>query len=172
MLRAADSAIRAVRPGASFAEVQKQCFETICEGLLEIGVLKGSLAELVEKKLYRYFMPHSLGHFLGLYVHDVGPVQDKEGRLTPQSVTQLPELKEGMVTTIEPGIYFIDSLLQKALDSPETSAHVVAERLQQFRGVGGVRIEDDVLVTGSGARVLTSGARKVAEIEAAMLSRG
>lgn len=168
VLQAADSAIGQVRPGASFAEVQRQSFEAICAGLLELGVLRGSPAELLEKKLYRYFMPHSLGHYLGLYVHDLGPATEKDGRWLPQSVTQLAGLKEGMVTTIEPGVYFIDALLRKALDSPEAAAHLVPEQLERFRSVGGVRIEDDVLVTREGARVLSSGPRSAEEIEAVM----
>jgi len=169
VLSAADAAIGQLRPGASFGAVQQRCFEAVCDGLLELGVLRGDRAALLEKKLYRYFMPHSLGHFLGLYVHDVGPVSAKDGRESSLPVTQVPRLKEGMVTTVEPGVYFIDSLLREALASPETAEHVSAERLSLFRGIGGVRIEDDVLVTAGGARVLSSGPRTAEEVQAAML---
>ncbi len=131
VLRAQEEAISAVRPGATYREVHEAGLRVLCDGLREMGVLKGTSSEIIETGAYQPFFMHRIGHWLGADVHDVGPYfRDGESiRLEP-----------GMVMTIEPGLYFS----QSNPAAPEWA-----------RGIG-VRIEDNVLVTRDGHRVLTS----------------
>ncbi|TDP01106.1 aminopeptidase P N-terminal domain-containing protein [Marinomonas balearica] len=117
---------------------------TLTEGLVELGLLEGSVDELIESKAYRDFYMHNTGHWLGLDVHDCGRYKvDGKSRL----------LEEGMVLTIEPGLYV------------SKDNHNVDEK---WRGIG-IRIEDDVLIQASGPYVLTHGlAKEIDEIEALM----
>lgn len=116
-------------------------------------------------------MPHSLGHFLGLNVHDVGPSSKSSAKDGPsvasKPLTQLEQMQENMVVTIEPGIYVIDSLFE----SNKLKEHLDLDLIRQFgKAVGGIRIEDDILIRrGQPAQVLTSRAiKEVDEIEEAM----
>lgn len=87
---------------------------TILEGLLGLGLLKGNLEEMKQKRVIWYFMPHSLGHYMGLYTHDLPGLKSKENDWVPMDKMYLRfkrKLEEGMVCTNEPGCYFIDRLL-------------------------------------------------------------
>jgi Xaa-Pro aminopeptidase len=142
VLAAQDAAIAAVRPGAAWIAPHEAAVEVLTDGLLRLGLLKGSLSKALKEQSYRRFYMHKTGHWLGLDVHDVGDYRiDGEYRL----------LEPGMVLTIEPGLYI----------APHSKA--VAAR---WKGIG-VRIEDDVVVTASGAEVLTADTPKaIDEIEA------
>ena len=133
-----------VRPGVTHDELKAHSVEMLTEGMVELGLLKGKPADLIKEEKYKQFYMHGLGHLLGIDVHDVGIYYyDKESRA----------LEPGVVMTIEPGIY----VAPDTKDIPE-----------QYLGIG-VRIEDDVLCTGNGPRVLTTGVPKDAdEIEALM----
>jgi len=120
-------AIAAVAPGVRTAEIHRRSVTTIVRGLQDLGVLSGSVESLIEQGAHERWFPHRTSHWLGLNTHDVGDYA-RQGQPRP--------LEEGMVLTIEPGLYF-----PAAEESP-------------FRGIG-IRIEDDVLVTASGAEVLT-----------------
>lgn len=148
VLRAQLAAIDAVRPGNDWNTPHERAVEIITEGLVELGVLKGDPARLVEREAYKRFFMHRTGHWIGLDVHDVGDYK-VDGRWR--------ELEPGMVMTVEPGIYI------------PPDARGVARKWQ---GIG-VRIEDDVAVTRQGPRVLSDGAPKtVAEIERLMAGSG
>lgn len=138
------AAIASVKPGAHWNTPHETVVNILTEGLLELGLLKGSKAECIEKEKYRQFFMHRTGHWLGMDVHDVGDYKvDSRWR----------ELEAGMVMTVEPGLYI-------APDDMTVDA--------KWRGIG-VRIEDDVLVTRSGSEVLTQAVVKnVADIEALM----
>ncbi|MEQ8955937.1 MAG: M24B family metallopeptidase, partial [Gammaproteobacteria bacterium] len=144
VLKAQEAAIAAVKPGAPWDAPHNASVKVITQGLVKLGLLKGKPAQLIKSGAYKEFYMHRVGHWLGLDVHDVGDYKiDDKWRL----------LEAGMVTTIEPGIYI----------SPNNKK--VPAR---WRGIG-VRIEDDVLVTRSGSRVLSKGIPKtVAEIESHM----
>ncbi|HXV60666.1 MAG TPA: aminopeptidase P N-terminal domain-containing protein [Vicinamibacteria bacterium] len=143
VLRAQKAAIRAVRPGRPWDAPHRAAINEIVRGLVGLGVLRGNRKSLIEKQRYRRWFMHGTSHWLGMDVHDVGGYQDVNGK--PRV------LKPGMVLTIEPGLYFA------ARDRSVPRA---------YRGIG-VRIEDDVLVTRTGSRVLTKDAPKeIAEIEA------
>lgn len=144
VLKAQEAAIKAVKPGAAWDAPHKASVRVITRGLVKLGLLRGKPADLIKSEAYRDFYMHRVGHWLGMDVHDVGDY--KIG-------ADWRRLQAGMVTTIEPGIYI----------APDNSR--VAKK---WRGIG-VRIEDDVLVTDSGARVLSTGIPKtVAEIESFM----
>jgi Xaa-Pro aminopeptidase len=137
-------AIKAVQPGTAWDEPHNVTVRIITKGLVSLGLLKGDVQELVNNGAYKEFYMHRVGHWLGLDVHDVGDYKiDDKWRL----------MEPGMVTTIEPGIYVSPD--NKKVD-------------KKWRGIG-IRIEDDVLVTRKGHKVLSAGAPKtIAEIEAFM----
>jgi Xaa-Pro aminopeptidase len=124
------SAVAAVRPGATIADVHDTATRILTEGLVSLGVLKGDVATLIEEKKHEAFYPHKTSHWLGLDVHDPGDyVREGSPRV----------LAPGMVLTVEPGLYF----------------RVGKGTPKRFAGLG-VRVEDDVLVTERGHEVLTS----------------
>ena len=141
------AALACARPGVAFAALHETVVEVLGEGLLRLGLLKGSLEKCIAGEHYRQFYRHKSGHWLGLDVHDVGDYRiDGQSRL----------LEPGMVLTIEPGLY---------VGADDTSVAA------KWRGIG-IRTEDDVLVTADGHRVLTEGlARSADEIEAFMAGR-
>lgn len=142
VLAAQEAAIAQVRPGVRRNVFHDTAVRTISQGLIEIGLLSGSVDENVERETYRDFYMHGTGHWLGLDVHDAGPYRDDNDEPLV--------LQPGMVTTVEPGIYVHRDL---ACD-------------ERFKGIG-VRIEDDILVTASGNENLTAEIpKRVDEIEA------
>lgn len=144
VLNAQLQAIKAIKPGAAWDEPHNVTVRIITEGLVSLGLLKGNVQELIAKDAYKVFYMHRAGHWLGIDVHDVGDYKiDDKWRL----------MEPGMVTTIEPGIYV-------APDNMDVD--------KKWRGIG-IRIEDDVLVTRTGHRILSEGAPKtVEEIESFM----
>lgn len=150
----------------SFHSIQQDVFGTIVDGLSDIGIIRGQRDELIENQVFKAFMPHSLGHYLGLYVHDVGPVEKKTGEGQPpiasSAITSKDRLlKTGMVLTVEPGIYFIDSLLS----SEKYLKYINLEMVNRFRQIGGIRIEDNVQITKYGHKNMTTAAKSIQEIE-------
>ncbi len=144
VLEAQEACIGMVRPGVSVEDLNTRAVELLTEGMVRLGLLAGEAAKLIEEKEYKKFFMHGIGHYLGMDVHDVG-LYKVDGRPRP--------LAPGVVITVEPGLYV------------GADAESVPDR---FRGVG-VRIEDDVLVTADGCRVLTDKVPKqIDEIEALM----
>jgi Xaa-Pro aminopeptidase len=132
------SCVDMVRPGTTHDELKAHSVEMLTEGMVRIGLLKGKPADLIKEEKYKQFYMHGLGHLLGIDVHDVGIYYyDKQSRA----------LEPGVVMTVEPGIY----VAPDTKDVPE-----------KFLGIG-VRIEDDVLCTNNGPRVLTTKVPKQAE---------
>jgi len=144
VLKSQEAAFAVIAPGKHWNHAHEATVQVITEGLVELGLLKGDVAELIETEAYRAFYMHRAGHWLGMDVHDVG--EYKVGG-------QWRVLEPGMALTVEPGIYI-------AADNQNVA--------KKWRGIG-VRIEDDVVVTKQGCEILTSGVPKtVAEIEALM----
>lgn len=143
VLAAQLAAIKSIKPGARWTKAQEIIVNIITEGLRDLGILKGGLNDLIAKRAYLPFYMHRSGHWLGLDVHDVGQYKDGD---------QWRKLEANMVLTVEPGIYI------------NASAKVD----KRWHNIG-IRIEDDVLVTNSGCRVLSEKLpRQVSEIEALM----
>jgi Xaa-Pro dipeptidase len=161
-----------LRPGVQWEELHRKADRVCVKHLLEAGILhKANLDELVRLHLGGLFFPHGLGHLIGLDVHDVGGY--------PEGVERIPEpglrylrmrrpLEENMVVTVEPGCYFIDAILEPALANPELAPYINREVLDRFRPVGGVRIEDCVLITADGFENLTSVPKEISDIQALM----
>jgi len=170
---AANQAVmQAAKPGVSWQNMHLLSERVMLTCLSEGGLLKGSIDDMMDARLGAVFMPHGLGHLMGCDVHDVGgylstcpPRSDKPGL---KSLRTARTLLENMVLTVEPGCYFVDLLLDKALADPVQSRYLVADVIQRFRGFGGVRIEDDVLITEHGCENLTRVKRTVEEIAAHM----
>lgn len=168
VLHSSRAVMKAVKPGVSWPDMHRLADRVHLEELTKIGILKGNVDDMVKVHLGAIFMPHGLGHFLGIDVHDVGGYPEGVERSTEPGLKSLRTgriLQEGMVLTIEPGIYFIDHLLDQALADPAQSCFINSEALQRFRGFGGVRIEDDIAVTANGMELLTCVPRTVEEIE-------
>ncbi|HEY6243990.1 MAG TPA: Xaa-Pro aminopeptidase [Pyrinomonadaceae bacterium] len=146
VLKAQMACVEMVRPGTTHDQLKQRSIEILTEGMVELGLLQGKPEELIKDKKYEKFYMHGLGHMLGIDVHDVGRYYfGQESRA----------LEPGVVMTVEPGIYV-------APDSTDVP--------QQYLGIG-VRIEDDVVCTTNGPRVLTSKVPKAPEeIEALMAS--
>ena len=134
-------ACKEIRPGNPWNKVHNKSIEVITEGLIDLGILKGNLDDLIKNEAYSKYYMHRIGHWLGMDVHDVGNY--KKGG-------EWRDLEPGMVLTVEPGIYFLDSL-----EGVE----------KKWLGIG-IRIEDDLLVTDEGFEILTTSApREISDIE-------
>ncbi len=145
------SAVAMVKPGITLDEIHDHCVRSLTQGMVDLGLLAGTVEERIEDKTFRRYYMHGTSHWLGLDVHDVG-AYTREGKPRP--------LAPGMVITVEPGLYIAP--LGGHLDDQDIPT--------QLRGIG-VRIEDDVLVTESGHEVLTTACPKeIDEIEAACRS--
>jgi Xaa-Pro aminopeptidase len=140
VLESQRASIESIRPGVTLTELNDRAGRVLVEGLVHLGLLHCSVEEALEKKRHKEFFPHSLGHFLGLDVHDVGRYRIKN--------VERP-LQEGMCLTIEPGLYV-----------PPNCADVDS----RWHGIG-IRIEDNLLVTASGCRNFTRCAKSVADLE-------
>jgi Xaa-Pro dipeptidase len=140
----------AVRIGLPYEELHDESHRQVAQILREVGISKLPVDELVKRGITRAFYPHGLGHSLGLQCHDVGCAL-RPPRADNPFLRNTTVITEGQVFTIEPGIYFIDSLLEPLGKSPDIDWKLV-DALAAF---GGVRIEDDVQVLARGVRNLT-----------------
>ena len=135
VLAAQKQAISVIAPGVEFGEVHKTARDVLIQGLLDLGVLEGEMDDIIEEQEYAPYYMHGTSHWLGLDVHDAGVYKDGEDSLL---------LQEGMVFTVEPGLYFGS----QAEDAPD-----------HLKGIG-IRIEDDILVTADGHRVMSAAVPK------------
>ena len=142
---------RRVKPGIPYQQLHNEAHELLAPVLRDLGISKASDAELVEKGITRKFLPHGLGHSLGLQTHDVGCADVRPEARNP-FLRNTSIVEEEQVFTIEPGCYFIEPLLASLRSEGAPIDWKVVERLKRF---GGVRIEDDLVVTKDGAVNLT-----------------
>lgn len=170
VLQVQEQAIHSAKPGAEYRDLHMSACRQMAAGLLDLGILRGSPDELVERDAHALFFPHGLGHMLGLSTHDAGGClagrapSDRFGLKWLRA--DLP-LQPGYVVTIEPGVYFINALLDDPERREQFADCVDWDRVDGLRDFGGIRIEDDVLITPDGADVLTKDIPKsIAEIEA------
>ncbi|HSV88205.1 MAG TPA: aminopeptidase P family protein [Bacteroidales bacterium] len=179
VLQANQKAIEAIKPGVPFKSIHMLAINLIGEGLKKIGLMKGNIADAAEKAATALFMPHGLGHMIGLDVHDMEDLGEnfvgyddevKRSELFGTAYLRLgKKLKPGFVVTVEPGIYFIPALIEKWENEGKFKDYINYQKVREYIGFGGIRIEDDVLVTENGYRVPGQTIPKtVAEIEAYM----
>lgn len=165
VLKTQKACIKMVKPGVSFLEIHKYSGKMIVEGLIALGIIKDiDREEIYKNDIHRIFYPHGVGHLLGLDVHDVGAKKHRRAKNLRSSIT----LKPGMVVTIEPGIYFIDAYFDSPKKRKEYKKYINWKKADAYRSVGGIRIEDDVLVTKTGHRNFTKVPKEIKQIEKIM----
>lgn len=152
------------KPGSTYLSVHLAAAEVIASGLKALGLMKGDVKEAVANGAHALFMPHGLGHMLGLDVHDMEDLgqiyvgYDDETRPVNQFGTAYlrmgRKLEPGFVITNEPGIYFIPALIEKWKAEQINTDFINFDRLESYLNFGGIRLEDDILVTQSGSEIL------------------
>jgi Xaa-Pro aminopeptidase len=176
VLNAQEQAIKAIQPGVEFRNIHRLACTALASGLKDLGLMKGDVDEAVNAGAHTLFFQCGLGHMLGLDVHDMeGLGEDYVGytdiiRRNPafgwRSLRLAKELEAGFVITVEPGIYFIPELINRWKAENKNSQYINYDMVKKYEDFGGVRIEDDVLVTENGNRVLGKKIPKtIAEVE-------
>lgn len=169
VLRAQTAALGLCRPGLEYREVHRAACLALATGLVDLGLLRGDPTELVVRGAHALFFPHGIGHLLGLDVHDMEDLGDRAGyapgrERSPQyglNHLRLDRMLEpGMAVTVEPGFYWIPQLLESAERTAPFKDCLNLERADAYREVSGIRIEDEVLITETGCRVLSAGLPK------------
>lgn len=166
-----EACIAEARPGVAMEDLHLKAARLLLEGFLNLGLIRGEVDELMEANIFALFFPHGLGHFLGLDTHDVGGYPKGVERIDRPGLRYLRArrvLEPGMVITIEPGIYFIPALLEPAFENPEQSGFLNVESLKTYLDFGGIRIEDNLIITDDGHENLTDVPKSRADIEAWM----
>jgi Xaa-Pro dipeptidase len=151
--------IEAVRAGLDYRELHLQAHREIALILESFDIINVPADDAVASGLSSVFYPHGLGHFIGLQTHDVSGLTDNEGRAIARPeghpfLRLTRKLEAGNVLTIEPGLYFIEPLLQQWKQDGDASA-VNWDRVEALKPYGGIRIEDNVVVTETGSDNLT-----------------
>jgi len=152
------------KPGVTYLSVHLAVAEVIASGLKELGLMKGDVKEAVKNGAHAMFFPHGLGHMLGLDVHDMEDLgqiyvgYDEETRPVNQFGTAYlrlgKKLQPGYVITNEPGIYFIPALIDKWKNEKINSDFINFDKVNEYRDFGGIRLEDDILVTETGSKII------------------
>ena len=182
VLAALNAVERAMKPGVSWPAMQDLAYRTILTALKAGGVVTGNLEDMMAANVGAIFMPHGLGHLIGLVTHDVGGYPKgttRDTRFGHKSLRCARNLEAGMTITVEPGCYFIPALLEPALAeaagntgvtgvvAPGAGAFIVADVARRMVStVGGVRLEDNVAVSADGIEVFTKVPRAVEDVEA------
>ncbi|GAC1541471.1 MAG: aminopeptidase P family protein [Polyangiales bacterium] len=182
VLAAQRKAISMVHAGTRYRAIHTEAGRTIIAGLVDLGVLKGSVDGLLERGAYTLFFPHGVGHLIGLDVHDMEDLGDRAGYARGR--TRSPrfgdaylrldrDLVAGMAVTIEPGIYLVPAILDDPARTAPFAGDLDRTALARFADVRGIRLEDDVLCTGGEPEVLTRAIPiEIGEVEAAMRKPG
>ena len=180
VLAAHDHVADIVKPHMMYSEIHNAAYMTLAEGLVALGLLKGTAADAVASGAMTMLMPHGLGHGLGMDVHDCeamgersfdfSTIADRAAKSGTCIYRAAWRIEPGTVMTDEPGLYFIPALIDKCRAEGLYKGIVDYDALEAYRDFGGIRIEDDILVTEEGSRML--GDRKipitVEELEAAV----
>ncbi|HVS96690.1 MAG TPA: aminopeptidase P family protein [Puia sp.] len=177
VLASQQAAIQALRPGVLFRDVHALAAQKLVEGLKAAGVMKGDPAAAVEAGAHTMVFQCGLGHMMGLDVHDMEDLGEEYVGYTDtlkkskefgwKSLRLARALEPGFVVTIEPGLYFIPELMDQYRAEKKFMDFINYDKLEAFRGFGGVRIEEDLLITETGSRLLGKPLAKTAdEIEA------
>ncbi len=177
VLEAQNRAIEAAQPGAEFRNVHRLASEVLVTGLKDLGLVRGDAAEAVEAGVHTLFFQCGLGHMMGLDVHDMEALGEDYVGYT-DTIKRNPEfgwrslrlakaLEPGYVITVEPGIYFIPELIDRWKAEQKNAQYINYDAVEKYRDFGGIRIEDDVLITEQGPRVLGKPIpRTIEEVEA------
>lgn len=164
VLAANTRAFELAKPGMLYKDVHFAAVKVILEGLKSLGIVKGDVDEAVDKGVHALFMPHGLGHMMGLDVHDMEDIGEKyvgydleterSAQLGVSNLRMARRLQAGMVMTDEPGIYFIPAYIAKWKAEGTNREFINFDKLEPYMDFGGIRIEDDLLITETGNRML------------------
>jgi Xaa-Pro aminopeptidase len=163
VLRMQLGTIGMIKPGISYREVHRGACRILAEGLRAMGLMQGNPSDAVDAGAHALFFPHGIGHMLGLDVHDMEDLGDivgyihkekRSGQFGLNFLRLSRPLETGFVLTVEPGIYFIPALIERWQAERLHMEFLNYDEINAFRSFGGIRIEDNVLVTSTGARVL------------------
>jgi len=164
VLNTNNAAIEAIKPGIEYREIHNLAATIVAEGLKNLGLMKGDTKEAVAAGAHALFFPHGLGHMMGLDVHDMEDLgenfvgYDNKVKRSEQFGTAYlrlaRKLQTGFVLTVEPGIYFIPALIDKWQEERINSNFINFDKVNQYRNFGGIRLEDDIIVTETGNRIL------------------
>ena len=172
VLSAQEAGIQAVAPDATNLEVHLAAARATVVGLKDIGLMKGDPDEAVAAGAHALFLPHGIGHQIGMDVHDMEDLGDAVGYDPGVARSEqfglgflrlAKKLKPGFALTIEPGVYFIPALIERWKADGTCAEFIAYERLASYRSFGGIRIEDDILVTEEGRRVMGTPIPKTAD---------
>ncbi|HEY9114117.1 MAG TPA: M24 family metallopeptidase, partial [Bacteroidales bacterium] len=172
-------AIEAIKPGIQYREIHFLAARVIIEGLKKAGIMKGNVEDALKAEAHTLFMPHGLGHMMGMDVHDLEGLGEnfvgydehttRSKNFGTAYLRLAKKLKPGFVLTVEPGIYFIPALIDQFRSEGKFTDFVNYDKLETYKDFGGIRIEDDVLVTENGYRVLGKPIPKtIADVEKTM----
>lgn len=159
VLSAQQRAIAQCRPGREWKDIHLSCAVAMTEGLISLGIMRGNAQDLVDREAHALFFPHGIGHMVGLGVRDASglyPGRVRDPRPSLRTLRMDLPLEEHYVVTIEPGLYFIPPLLDDRMRRARFAECVNWEGVDRVKHLGGVRIEDDVLVTSDAPVVLTA----------------
>jgi Xaa-Pro aminopeptidase len=180
VLAAQRAAIEAASPRKTNRELHLIAARTIASGLKDVGLMRGDVDEAVAAGAHALFFVHGLGHMMGVDVHDMEDLGDAVGYAEGEqrssqfglnALRLARQLEPGFVITVEPGIYFVPALLDRWRAEGRHADFIDYDAVEPYRGFGGVRIEDDLLITETGARVLGPPIPKTpADVEAALAS--
>jgi len=163
VLRVQLEAIKLAKPGVTYRDVHTDSCRIMVQGLLDLGLMKGDPSEAVAAGAHALFFPHGIGHMMGLDVHDMedlgdivgyGKKEPRSGQFGLKYLRLSRPLEPGFVLTVEPGIYFIPALIERWSSEKQHEAFINYSRVEEFITVGGIRVEDNILITESGARLL------------------
>ncbi|KAI8061598.1 peptidase M24, structural domain-containing protein [Gongronella butleri] len=162
------------RAGVDYKDIHKKALEIGCDGLIKAGILIGDRQELLDKDVMAAFFPHGsksiqpFSFFSYFSVHDVAGKFERINRPGWRNLRLYRVLEAGYVVTIEPGIYFFDYLIDPVLNNPTTAKYVNIDMLNKYKSVGGVRIEDNIVVTDGAPINLTTAPKEIDQVEALM----
>ncbi len=164
VLDALEQGIALSKPDVKYVDVHLEVSKTIARGLIALGIMKGDAEEAVREGAHALFFPHGLGHMMGLDTHDMeGLGEDNVGydqetgrsdQFGTASLRCGKRLRKGFVITVEPGIYFIPALIQKWKHEMIGTRFINFDALEHYNNFGGIRLEDDILITDNGCRIL------------------
>ncbi|MBR7157884.1 MAG: Xaa-Pro dipeptidase, partial [Bacteroidales bacterium] len=159
-------AIGLARPGVAYRDVHLAACRIIAQGLTNLGIMKGDVDEAVASGAHALFMPHGLGHNMGLDVHDMEDLGEnyvgyddtikRSSQFGLASLRMGKVLNKGNVLTVEPGIYFIPALIDKWKAENFNTQFINFDKLEAYRTFGGIRLEDDIVITDEGCKMLGS----------------
>jgi Xaa-Pro aminopeptidase len=169
VLDALNKGIELSKPGVTNQSIHLETAKVITAGLKNLGIMKGDVDEAVANGAHAMFFPHGLGHMMGLDVHDMEDLgennvgyDDEISRIDQFGTAFLRlgrRLQTGFALTVEPGIYFVPALIEKWKSEKINSSFINYDKAMEYIGFGGVRLEDDILITETGSRIL--GAKRI-----------